>query len=350
MCAVAVASCQKEPPSHEREAKEETPAETKAATELGTGPAVADISKSAYIPSVADGNTFHWIDINTLEPMGPQLIKIAKHVNIDRWPQSNVRRTAPLFDVSLLDRPTRASRVNNSFSFLLLRDGVWGYQDWHGDDGAGKKNWLWVRIYLSPHSQAAHEICMLGTMTPLPAESWIWHYSKASGPNDLGDLSFDRFSSSRTGRTVEFFCDNLYVKIRGTGVFVDEVLPLAYKLDKLIQQRPALTYEQLLARRPKVVIHNYDPKVRTHLGGKALRYTATSPAGTRIIRTHAKVNGAFAGAADGFIDLARQEGPISAELTAITNELLANTTRREMVIRPGPRRKPTRDSNESTTE
>lgn len=334
LCTLAVASCQKEPPSHEREAKEETAAETKIVPELGTGSAVSDISKPACIPSVTDGNTFHWIDINTRESMGPQLIEIAKRVNIIRWPQSNFRRTAPLFDVSLLDRPTRASRVSNSLWFLPLRDGVWGYQDWDGDDGAGKKNWLWVRIYLSPHSQAAHEICMLGTMTPLPAEAWIWHYSRASGPNDLGDLAFDGFSSDHMDRTVEFFRDNVYFKIRGAGVFVDEVLPLAWKLDKLIQLRSTLTYVQLLARRPKVAIHDFNPNIRTRFGSKALRYTLESPTGTRIIRTHARINDSLANATDGLINLGTKVGLINVELTAISSELLANTTKRKIFIPP----------------
>ena len=175
---------------------------------------------------------------------------------------------------------------------------------------------------------------MLGTMTPLPSEAWIWHYSKATGPNDLGDLSFDRFSSSRTDRRVEFFRDNLYVDIRGTGVFLDEVLPLARKLDNLIKQQPVLTYEQLLARRPKVVIHNYDPNVRTRLGGKALRYTAPGPVDTQVVWVHATHNGVFSGAADGLIYLNKQEGPACIEFTAITDELLASTTNRKMVIPP----------------
>ena len=237
---IMVAGCKKEPSSREGQTKEEAHVETKTAE---TGSAGIDVNRPQDILERTDANIFRWVDISTFGPSGSSLTRIARAVNIDEWPQSNIRRTAPLFDVSLLDHPEWVKRVNDSFGFLSLFDGVWGYQSWRGGDGTGKNNFLRVYIYLAPSSQAAHEICMLGTMTPLPPESWIGHYSKATGLNDLGDLSFDRFSSSRTDRRVEFFRNNLYVDIRGTGVFLDEVLPLGRKLDRLIQQQPVLTYE-----------------------------------------------------------------------------------------------------------
>lgn len=131
---------------------------------------------------------------------------------------------------------------------------------------------------------------------------------------------------------------------------MDEVIPLARKLDKFIQARPAFTHRNLLARRPKVSIAGFDERFKTPLGGPALRYTATAPDGRSIAAVSAKLDGAYTGAARGWIDIRAAPGRKRVELTVITDELLAGTVAVDVEVprQPGRVRSKTSAPSDST--
>jgi hypothetical protein len=163
----------------------------------------------------------------------------------------------------------------------------------------------------------------------------------------VGDLSFTSWSNTGDSVTAEFFRDNLYVHIRAQGVLVDEAGPLAGKLDKLILARPTLTYEQLLARRPKVELGQFNPGFKTPQGGAALRYRVSAPALTgsrpseyKVLPVHATRDGAWTGARDGWIDLGSAGERVEVSLTAISEELLPGEASRTVESPGAPPKRP----------
>ncbi len=228
-----------------------------------------------------------------------RLTSIGKKSGLEKWPKSNILRTSPRIDKSLLLNPGLITRENISYPPGLFIEGTQGVLcEWHWDYfiknpdplptdlPEEQKKWLlehipsgvkkdpnlikeyldknveryrkskedrlvgsiFMKVCVALDSQTANEYLIYDlAMTQLPNEAVEYYFSSAR--NRLEGLGTIAFSGP-----IRFVRDNIAVIIDARGELAGEALPLAQKIDALIQQQPVLTYQQLLARRPAITI------------------------------------------------------------------------------------------------
>jgi len=93
---------------------------------------------------------------------------------------------------------------------------------------------------------------------------------------------------------VMFTRDNIAVIIDARGKLAGEAVPLALKIDSLIKKQPALTYEQLLARKPSITIAKRAEKTEV-TAQKTVSYEVSAPEGQKIVNVRAYVDGELTG-------------------------------------------------------
>jgi len=143
-----------------------------------------------------------------------------------------------------------------------------------------------------------------------------------------------RFYRERKDEQVMFVRDNIFVEVQADGCFAGEAMPLAYKIDELIQKQLAYTYEQLLARRPTIVLGQNVEKTSSR-DIWTISYNVSAPVGVEIMDVKAYVDDRSTWLADGKIYLSRvREGwEVKIKVTAITGELLYSTIEKNITIR-----------------
>lgn len=298
---------------------------------------------------------------------------VGKAVGFPKWPQTDARRVAVRIDKSLLTRPDLATREAISYSYVEFDQAPrrmlsWSCQRREKTDeplptelpperkaillehlapeirkdpnlvdrylrrkleiyrrtkGYRSEGSMLVQLCLAPSSRAAQEY-MLAMMTPSSMEtaSVVSLYARAQRPQDLGDISFLTGSRTKDSR-IRFVRDNVYLRIWGTGCFAEEVLPLARKIDSMLVGQPALTYEQLLARRPSIAIA--PNAVKSKSGERTVSYNISVPTGQEIVNVRAHVDGQSAPVRDGKIHIVRKKGKVKVKVAATTSELLTNS-------------------------
>jgi hypothetical protein len=309
-----------------------------------------------------------------------RLNALAEAVDFKQWPQTETRRVAPRIDKSLLTRPDLATRESIShcpieFNQAPRRMLSWSCQrhvktneplptelpaerkakllehlsaeirkdpnlverylrrkldryrrskEYHS---LGEMD---VEVCLSPSSRAAQEY-MLAMMieSTMPTASMVGMYAGAKRPQGLGDISFLTEFRTKDSR-IRFVRDNVYLRIWGTGCFAEEVLPLARKIDSMLVGQPPLTYEQLLARRPSIIIAPEAEKDKT--GEKTVSYNISAPAGQEIVDLKAYVDDQSAPVRDGKIHIIRKTGKVKAKVVATTSELLTSSVERQVIV------------------
>ncbi len=307
-------------------------------------------------------------DVNRANTLG-------KALNFQTWPQTDVFRVAPSIDKSLLQHPDLVTREGKSYSIVQFGQDSWGRCEWWADyltevDAAslpkelpadriktlmehldpeqrndpnfvekylqGKleryrkslryriEGSISVEIVVAPDSRGAHEYLLSRMIqNTMPTDLLVRVASLTERLPDLGTINLG---------ASEFIRDNVVVRILKTeGKFSGEALPLAQKIDSLIKNQPALTYQQLLARKPSVTIAPYVDKVKTD-GQRTVSYDISVPAGQEIISVRAFTDGELIAVENGSISLAGKKGKVKVKLTAITRELLADTFEMELIV------------------
>ena len=302
---------------------------------------------------------------------------VGRAINFQTWPKANIWRVAPRIDKSFLSNPELVTRENISYYTVPFQGSVAAVGEWSWrrrvqneeplptelpperkqklmaflsregklDDPnfveeflnrklesyrRSKKYYLDgtidVRVCLAPNSLAAQEYLLSSlTTNSMMTKGLVRMYATAKQPEGLGTISFS------TGSRVSFVRDNICVRIRAKGCFANEALPLAHKIDAMLLAQPTLTYQELLARRPSVTIAaNVDEAGMN--GRRTVSYDISVPPGQEIVSVRASIDGQSTTAKDGKITLADKSGTFGVKLTVITNELLATTFERELII------------------
>jgi len=183
------------------------------------------------------------------------------------------------------------------------------------------------RIYVTPDSEAANASLVRdwGSCT-LPTQIIVSQFAESNKNASLGTVSF-----VVNGR-IAFVRDNIAVTIDARGEFADEGLELAKKIDNLIQQQPALTYEQLMARRPVITIASKAKKGKYDTS--TVDFEATAPAGVEIESVKAFDGDKPLPIENGKIKLGYKEkkGKKKIKVTAVSDELLCSTIEKDVII------------------
>jgi len=259
-------------------------------------------------------------------------------VGFEAWPAPRELFVGPSLGRHLLASPgliTHEVRACDSIRFGEL---PWGRCEWSwrrlGDDGDPESRTgtalegdLDVKVALAPGSRAAQEyllVSMADNMLPIDGLAVTW--TTAGPPDGLGDVAF--LLRSRQGDDVQlkFTRGNVAVHVRGSGVFAAEVEPLALRIDtQILDQRP-LTADQLLARRPTVVIST------DAVGRDGVPFSVSELQGREVVVVRAMVDGQQASAANGIVFPGSRKGAVQTEVVVITDDLLAGSSRESVTI------------------
>jgi len=307
---------------------------------------------------------------------------VGKAIGFQNWPQTEVRRIGLVISKSLLSRPELITRESTSYSHVPFDQVPWGTFEWScqclvesneplptellperkarllehlSSEKRNDPNFVEeylkrkldryrkskkyclngemdVELCLGPSSRAAQEyMLVIMTENTMPTEGVVSMYTHAKRPKRLGTVSFLTESTKKDDIRVKFVRDNIFLNIRGNGCFADEVLPVAYKIDAMFIRQPALTYEQLLARRPSIKIAANAVKSTTadHFTAP---YNVSAPEGANIVSVKAYVDGESTWFEDGRIVIRGKKGKVKVKLTATTSELLSNSFEREVIV------------------
>lgn len=326
---------------------------------------------------------FQWLNIDPSFEAA-RMNAVGKAIDFQNWAQPKARYVAPVIDKSLLSHPELITQELTTYHYVYFGETPWGKCKWscrrltksseplptelpadwqrqirarlskeRPDDPnfieefvkrtleryrESKRYHLEgaidVRICLAPSARAAQEY-LLNTMTQntMPTELVILKYAGAKRPEELGTISFFTESRRKDDIRVKFVRNNICLNIRADGCFAAEVLPLARKIDGMLLEQRALTYEQLLSRRPIISI---GPEVDTTTteGQAIIPYDISVPAGQAVISVQAFVDGQHPTAKGGkiYLNVRRKRTRFTVKVTAITSELLVNTFERELII------------------
>jgi hypothetical protein len=293
------------------------------------------------------------------------------------WPKTRVCRMAPAVDKPLLSRPELVTRDSVSYTVVQFGREPWASGKWSWDAlveskkpvpkelppelkteamkrvSTGQKDdpafvdrylsrklkryqmsqkyrlegQMAVEMTLAPNSAAAQEYLLAATTNnTLPTEILGKMYAGAKRPEGLGTLSFLTESRNADDVNVRFVRDNICLNVWANGSLAAEALPLARKIDAMIARQPKLTLTQLTSRRPSVTV---SPKPGER---KTVSYEVSVPAGQELVRVDALIDGQWAAAKDGTIDLSGRKGRVTVRVTAITSALLAGSAERDLVV------------------
>ncbi len=300
---------------------------------------------------------------------------VAKVAGLENWPRTEARRLAPHIDKKLLSDPTLVTGEWVAYDPVLLGRQIWGQAWWSWKRRVPnpeplptelppdvKEQILKQKAHLSPEAQAKilagrlkryreskkhittgqMELKVVTAPSCRAAQEYlIWESTQCSLATHavasafrpekrlmgLGTIGFRRGPILRSVR------DNICVIIRGTGDFGKEVLPLAKKIDGLIQKQPVLTERELMARRPTVRLNTVVQKaadVPEHQ--PAVAYNVTGADGLKVLGRRATINGQYAAAKEGRVLLGIAKGTVRVRLTVIVEGLLASTAEADIVV------------------
>ncbi len=202
---------------------------------------------------------------------------------------------------------------------------------------------LIVKICNAPNTEAALEYLLVDDCTSSMGNIALAAlYSESNRVEGLGTIGFR--GQYRNGSVqVKFIRDNIAVIIRARGELASEGLPLAQKIDSAILKKPALTYQQLLARKPSITIAKSAENVS--YGSANIPFEVSPPAAADIVDVKAYVNDTHKRIKDGRIQIGGKTGAVKAKVTVITSELIRNTREFDVVIAEkagGPEQSPER--------
>ena len=333
-------------------------------------------------PDTAPGPAFQLIEVPGF--FKDRFCKVCQAVNLQALPESSILRPMPNVDKNLLSNPLLITR-----EYMSKGGGCFTDKTWAGGVGTWKwgrlvknpeplpthlpperKDWLlehltpekrndpnFVEEYLrrkidsyqkskikvvtgsirinaclAPHSQGAYQyLISLKSVSSLPIQSVISGFSESNHIEGLGTIAL--YEQWAGFSHIMFVRDNIAVSIDARGELADEALPLATKIDALIQEQPALSYNQLLARRPSITIA---PKAEKTLaeGQWAVSFDTSAPAGQEIVDVRSYVDGQLSGIEDHRVVITNKKNGQSVRVKVITttNELLTNAIERQVTI------------------
>lgn len=315
---------------------------------------------------------FQWLELN---PAGKDRADaVGKAVDFQNWPQTDVFRVAPAISKSLLSKPELVTQESVSYSCVQFGQEMWGKSHWSwrrvvesneslptqlpeeqmripekiraslGNDpdridkflrgrleryqNARKKHVegsISVEIVVAPNSRAANEY-LLSRMTAntMPTGLMVKLYSKYKKVPGLGTINMGG----------NFVRDNIAVLIRADGQFSKDTLPLAQKIDSAIRQQPPLTYQQLLSRKPIVTVNPNIDATTYNEYQRTISYDVSVPLDQSIVTFDCRADSfqCIVNRESKKIVLPDREGALNIKLTAVTDELLANTFERDIIL------------------
>jgi len=315
---------------------------------------------------------FQWVSVDSSSDMKERVKQLADQVKLQSWPRSDLTRTAPKIEKGLLPCPERVTSETISHRSVSFQDGLWGWLSCSWDRWVKNPNPLPAELpegnpmrippviqndpekikeykqkrleryrkskmnirsgaismdlFVAPCARAAQEWMIYKmSINSLPVEA-LKGYAKDLKTGDLGTVSFIRKS------TVWFVRDNICVRIHGEGEWAEGILPLARKIDTLIVNQPALSYRELLARRPQVSIASLSDDVKSS-ESQCVSYTISSV--SPIKNVHSTVNGRDGGGVQGKKDcvaLPNVKGNVKVRVEVVNDELLANFDEKEFLL------------------
>jgi len=200
-----------------------------------------------------------------------------------------------------------------------------------------------IKICVASSSEAVHEYLLYdNAICSRPEEIIANDFNNSRRIQDIGSIAFR--SETQKNCTIHFSRDNIGVIISAHGVFVNQAMPLARKIDNRIKKQQLYSSEQYLARKPIININDQAVKVVAPgiEGQFTLDCTVNTPHGVEAIVFKAKLNGQPTQVKDGKIqiyipyydEVAKNDNSIKiiVELTVITNEYLFSILTKEINI------------------
>ena len=314
-------------------------------------------------------------------PFHGRFLKVRQAIDLKAFPETDILRTAPKIKKQLLSIPDNITRESISASYGGFTDKNWcgGHGEWDWDrlvknpkppTELPKENREWlmehlpahikddpnlieeylkqhferykkarmnnvtgelrVKISVEPNFIQAYEFIIADQCyTSTLIEAVLSQFSESNRVKDIGTICFYRHHKSFS--YVMFVRDNVAVLIDARGELASEGLPLAKKIDALIQKQPVLTAQQIQARRPIISISanaekdDYERKTAT--------FKVSPPKGQEIVDVKAYINGKLAAIKDGTILIQGEiTRPVKVKVVAVTSELIANTFETEVTI------------------
>jgi hypothetical protein len=310
------------------------------------------------------------------ESISQSAISIGKTIGLETWPKSNILRSFPKIDKSLLANPDLVTREHIEYNSDLFIDNTKGvsctyywerlidnpspptelpadakdsllehipaniksdpnllneylkqnYERYKKSKSKIVSGQLRIDICVAPDSQAANEyIIMCTTGTTLPKEITELRLSLNNRLEGLGTIAFLS--------PIMFVRDSIAVIIDARGELTSEALPLAKKIDALILKQPALTAQQIQARRPIISISSNVEKDTDE--NKTIAFKVTLSEGQEIIDIKAYVDGNIAAIKNGKILIQgdiKTKQVTKVKIVAITSELLVNAQELEVPL------------------
>ena len=322
-----------------------------------------------------------WIEVED-EAFRSRVEALAAAVDFNSWPQSDFLKVSPRIGKSLLVEPNLVTSEYFTCNEIRFIEGDWIQCWWKWRrvierpkplpiptelPAARKEKWLahlspklrndpnFVESYLAQklereRKSKKYRFSITGLMElqvcVAPCSRAAQEYLVSYMPlrSNMGDRAIaQRFSESKRWEglgtigfvsppMVMFTRDNIAVIIDARGKLAGEAVPLALKIDSLIKKQPALTYEQLLARKPSITIAKRAEKTEV-TAQKTVSYEVSVPKGQEIVSVRAYVDGRQTGVKDGKVYIVgKKEGKVKVKLTTTTSELVSNAVEQEVII------------------
>jgi hypothetical protein len=191
-----------------------------------------------------------------------------------------------------------------------------------------------MRLCMTPCSLAAQEYIVSNIPLRYSAygpERIVYMFSESNRLKNLGTIAFHEQWGGFSH--IMFLRDNIAVVIDARGKLAGEALPLAQKIDALIQKQPALTYEQILARRPTITMATKAEKTLAEEQW-TVSFDTSAPAGQEIVDVKSYVDGQLSWIEDKKVVITNKKKgqTVKVKIVATTGELLTNTLEREVTI------------------
>jgi len=324
---------------------------------------------------------------------------IHKGAQVDKWPRSDLLRLAPHITKEMLTNPSVAARESTDYSTWRSKDTATVRIEWTWnrrsensesvptelpetykdlllkdltEEQRNDPNFIKERLQRAleryreskllgnlrvdmcraPDANTAQDFLIgLWSNTTMVTSAVIGFFSPGSRIEGLGNVAFRRqMDYPEAHDTLMFIRDTLAVHIRGDDRLADEALPLAKKIDALIQEQPVLTKEQLQSLRPVVTIGPSGRKLpamtgagsrrKTNFRGHLVDYSVSVPLGQEIASLSAfliKGGGKErTRIADGKIRVFNSDTTVRIRVEVITTGLLAAAAERDVTLLDEP--------------
>lgn len=180
---------------------------------------------------------------------------VAQAVGYGAWPRTEELYLPPPVGRSLLDPRIGIRDESRSCTTVQVAEEPWGHCVWSFRSAAAKREApatesLDIEITLAPSARGAQELLLSGladNMLDLRALSEL--YAAAKRPEGLGDAALLVERPDGSEARLSFARANVLVRIRGFGVWREQVVPVGRRLDEQLLQQQPLTADQLRDRR-----------------------------------------------------------------------------------------------------